>query len=83
MTGTCNNQKVFNFILNHIDVLTSDGMMTDSFDDIEYRSHYSILTPMEFYILSTEDEDDEVNETGEKPNSYYDRIRHVVNLLKQ
>jgi len=83
MTGTCNNQRVFDFILNYIDVVITDGLRTVNFDDVNHRSYYSILTPLEFYILATEDEADEEFETMEYPDSYYDRIRHVVNLLKK
>jgi hypothetical protein len=90
MVGDCNTPEVANFIIDNLDTLivsnTSVGDLPGI--DVYNRSFESLMTPLEQYITPTAEEDYNMywnEETGEDeyPDSYYERIREVVNWIKE
>jgi hypothetical protein len=88
MTGSCNSIDVADFILNELDTLivANKPLYSVTDFDVYQRSYESLMTPLEVYITPTDKEEAiayEEEEDGDLiyPDSYYARIREVVNWI--
>jgi hypothetical protein len=82
MVGTCNSDRVYDFIKNNINVLIKsfnfNGVNIDNID-VEKRAHDYFVTPLEEYIITQDF--DEVDE-DDCNNDVLHRIEEVYNWIK-
>ncbi len=88
MVGTCNSERVLNFIKNNIDLLIRSTVTKpfESFDDVDVsiRSYDYFVTPLEEYIMVQNDFDDiRLDDEDPVPDSVKERIEQVINWIKE
>lgn len=81
MVGTCNSDRVYDFIKNNVNVLIKSFRFNSNDIDninVEERTHNYFVTPLEEYIITQDF--DELDEDGSN-NDVFHRIEEVYNWI--